>query len=141
MNENEHEKLAQLHEQLSQFNQALKDEYEALQARDFDQITNAVNNKNALLKDFESAQSELEPLLRKSIGTEKNPGAAIASEILKLIDDCTHQNHVNGGAIEASQAFTATLLDVIVDRDPKGQLYTAKGRLNKRANGNSFARA
>ena len=73
------------------------------------------------------------PIYRILSALLSDPDTSDVEELRALMHRAQHANRVNGAAIESSQLFTSSLLDILRGRVPGERTYTARGRLGVQA--------
>ncbi len=114
-------------------------EYDAIRQRDIAQLDKLTNDKQALVDDINRTAAAMGDTLRDLLGDNPSP-ATSGNEIRDAITRCAQANKTNGCAIESSQSFTSSLLDVLRGRAPGERTYTASGRLGTSRGASAFVR-
>lgn len=118
----------------------LQREYEAIRARDLELLGSVTRDKQTLVDQINRTASTLGDTLAEIVAEQASRSPS-GQKIRALIGRCQQANKTNGGAIESSQAFTVSLLDVLRGRVPGERTYTARGRLGASSGSSAFLRA
>jgi len=127
---------AELEARLLELKSLLETEYDAIRERDTEIIVRIADEKQTLVERINAAMLINSDALQTLID---NPDSA-GQNILSLLADCQQANQVNGAAIESSQSFTASLLDILRGRLPGNRTYTARGRLGEQSESGTLVR-
>lgn len=119
---------AELEARLLELTSLLAAEYDAIRERNTDVLARIADDKQTLVARIDAAarNADISSLLA-------DPDARGAEELRALMRGAQHANRVNGAAIESSQLFTSSLLDILRGRVPGERTYTARGRLGVQA--------
>ena len=119
---------AELEAHLLELTSLLAMEYDAIRERDTEQLTRIARDKQLLVEsiDATSRSADISALLA-------DPDAHAARHLHALMSQVQQANRVNGAAIESSQLFTISLLDILRGRVPGERTYTSRGRLGVQA--------
>ena len=119
---------AELEARLLELTSLLASEYDAIRERDTEQLARLADDKHALVARIDAAarSADVSALL-------SDPDTSDVEELRALMHRAQHANRVNGAAIESSQLFTSSLLDILRGRVPGERTYTARGRLGVQA--------
>ncbi len=120
--------LAELEARLLELTSLLAAEHDAVRGRNIDELTRIADAKQNLVTRIDAAARS------DAIGALlTDPDAAGAEELRALMRGAQQANRINGAAIESSQLFTSSLLDILRGRAPGERTYTARGRLGVQA--------
>lgn len=119
---------------LQELNDLLLEETEALKSKNTGLITGLVTSKNTMLDKLGMLDQQRQLYME----TEK-PGSPydegfeshireMNSSIQKLLDQCKHQNKINGSIIEISQMFNNKILDIVLGHSSEDDTYSAEGK-------------
>ena len=103
---------AELEARLLELTSLLAVEYDDIRERDMEQLAARSADVSALLTD---------------------PDAPAGQQLHALLSRAQQANRTNGAAIESSQLFTTSLLDILRGRAPGERTYTSRGRLGAQA--------
>lgn len=119
---------AELEARLLELTSLLAAEHDAVRERNMDELTRIADAKQTLVANIDAAarSADTSALLA-------DPDAPGAEELRALMRRAQQANRVNGAAIESSQLFTSSLLDILRGRVPGERTYTARGRLGVQA--------
>ena len=119
---------AELEAHLLELTSLLAAEYDAIRARDTEQLTRLARDKQLLVEtiDATSRSADISALLA-------DPDAHAARHLQTLMSRVQQANRVNGAAIDSCQVFTISLLDILRGRVPGERTYTSRGRLGAEA--------
>ena len=124
----------------------LIEETDALKAKDDNLINDITANKNPLLDKLGILDKQRQ-LFLESGGNSAVYDQAFESQISKmketiqqLLDECKHQNKINGSIIEISQLFNNRMLDIVFGNDSQNETYSAEGKNSSKSYQNSIAR-
>jgi flagellar biosynthesis/type III secretory pathway chaperone len=124
---------------LGELESLLDREYDVIRTREIAQLDTLTNDKQALVDDIKRTAAAMGDGLKDLLGDDRASvtyGRAIRSAIAR----CAKANKTNGCAIESSQSFTSSLLDVLRGRAPGERTYTARGRLGASRSASAFVR-
>ncbi len=124
---------------LADLESLLDREYDAIRQRDLAQLDTLTGDKQALVDDINRAAAAMEESLKDLLGDNPSPSTS-GHEIRAAIARCAQANKTNGCAIESSQSFTSSLLDILRGRAPGERTYTARGRLGTTRRASAFVR-
>jgi flagellar biosynthesis/type III secretory pathway chaperone len=126
---------------LSELEEVLHAEAEALGSRNLQQIQAATERKYALLNRLEGAGRELTELCREAgVRSKRNelagPGVTSAmalawSRMCELLERCEQKNRLNGVAIQSSRNFAENLLALLQGQQPAARTYGPQGTLHR----------
>ncbi len=121
---------AELEARLLELTSLLAAEYDAIRERDTGELARIAEAKQSLVARIDAAarSTDISALLG-----DPEAGGAEAEELRVLMHRAQQANRVNGAAIESSQLFTSSLLDILRGRVPGERTYTARGRLGVQA--------
>lgn len=118
----------------------LQREREALKGRDADEIGRIAAEKEVLVRELDGHGARQEQLFRLAgIDPEREDlQEAIAvtgsdalsrawQEVLNRLEECRHQNQINGAIVDMSQRFTQQVLDLIRGIPANTRLYGPSG--------------
>jgi flagellar biosynthesis/type III secretory pathway chaperone len=114
-------------------------EYDAIRQRDLAQLDKLTEDKQTLVDDINRTAAAMGDTLQDLLGDSPSPTTS-GNEIRAAIARCAQANKTNGCAIESSQSFTSSLLDVLRGRAPSERTYTASGRLGTSRGASAFVR-
>ncbi len=135
----DHALREQLLTQLGELETLLGREYDAIRAHDLSSMGSITRAKQTLVDDINDTATAMGSALADLISG--NCATSISGmEIRTLITRCQQANSTNGGAIESSQSFTTSLLDILCGRIPGERTYTAGGRLDASCGSSAFVR-
>ncbi len=120
---------AELEARLLELSSLLAVEYDAIRQRDTDQLTRLALDKQQLVERINAASRNTD--VRALLEDEQDPEAG--QHLLALMTHAQQANRTNGAAIESSQLFTSSLLDILRGRVPGERTYTSRGRLGVQA--------
>ena len=128
------EKLIELLENLESL---LGREFQAILNRERDTLTTLTDAKQGTVDDITLAMRDLDDEVRELINDRNSPTGRRLIDLIRL---CANANKTNGCAIESSQSFTVSLLDILKGRAPGERVYTSRGRLglNERTTSSGF---
>ncbi len=131
---------------LDELYQLLKEETKALKEKNIELIEKLLDSKNSLLDklgmldkqrqlyvDTEASKTLMEESMGKKV-QEMN------HSIQESLDNCKHQNSINGGIIEVTQLFNQKILDIVNGHSEQENTYSAEGKNRTRPNQHSIAR-
>ncbi len=119
---------AELEARLLELTSLLAVEYDAIRQRDTEQLTRIADDKQQLVERINAASlsADVRALL-------DDPDTEAGRHLLALMTNAQQANRTNGAAIESSQLFTSSLLDILRGRVPGERTYTSRGRLGVQA--------
>lgn len=131
---------------LNELYELLMEETTALKERNTEMISTLVGSKNNLLNKLgvldKQRQLYMEteaPKLAFAENFEKRI-KEMNSSIQTALDNCKHQNKINGGIIEVSQLFNNRILDIVRGQNAQESTYSAEGKNENNNSLNSIAR-
>jgi len=124
-------------ELLGELESLLDREYDAIRQRDLAQLDALTDDKQGLVDDINRTAVAMGDTLKDLLGD--NPSTS-GREIRAAITRCAQANKTNGCAIESSQSFTSSLLDILRGRTPGERTYNARGRLGTSRGASAFLR-
>lgn len=131
---------------LQELNDLLLEETDALKARNIELLNGLVSGKNTILEKLgvldKQRQLYIETEKPKSIYDEGFEAQVmeINTNIQELLDQCKHQNKLNGSIIEISQMFNSKILDIVLGHSGENNTYSAEGKNQSKNYQNSLAR-
>ena len=125
--------------QLRELDRLLGEEYAAIRKRDTGQLEALTQEKEALVIEIDNTVARMGDGLNALIGKSARPSPA-GITVRKLIASCQRANKTNGGALETSQSFTNSLLDLLRGQTPGQRTYTADGRLGAGSSSSAVVR-
>lgn len=129
----ERECLGSLHE-------LLVHEVAHIRRRNTSEIDNCAKSKGQILEKLDNLDKERQVFLESlesGTGTqqtniqESRKIVSLKASIQSLLDECRHQNHINGSVIEISQLFNRQILDIIRGVPGDQTTYNATGKNQK----------
>lgn len=120
---------AELEARLLELSSLLAAEYDAIRQRDTEQLTRIAHDKQQLVERINAAARSAD--VRALLETDRDTEAG--QHLHALMTHAQQANRTNGAAIESSQLFTSSLLDILRGRVPGERTYTARGRLGVQA--------
>jgi flagellar biosynthesis/type III secretory pathway chaperone len=119
---------AELEARLLELTSLLAVEYDAIRERDMEQLAHIARDKQLLVESIDVAarSADVSALLT-------DPDAPAGQQLHALLSRAQQANRTNGAAIESSQLFTTSLLDILRGRAPGERTYTSRGRLGAQA--------
>lgn len=126
---------AQLIAQLHELEVVLEHEYNAIRERDLVQVELLTKEKQGFVDNLNRTAAAMGNALDDLLTDEVS---LTAIKIRTSISACAKANKTNGCAIESSQSFTTSLLDVLRGKLPGERTYTARGRLGADAGSSAF---
>ena len=127
----------QLITQLGELEAVLEREYNAIRQRDIVAVESLTQEKQGFVDELNRTAAAMGEALETLLAEDSS---LTANKIRTAIAACAKANKTNGCAIESSQSFTASLLDVLLGKLPGGRTYTARGRLGTDAGSSAFGR-
>ncbi len=127
----------QLIAQLGELETVLEREYNAIRERDIAAVESLTLEKQDFVDDLNRTAAAMGGALEAILADD---ASLPANKIRTAIAACAKANKTNGCAIESSQSFTTSLLDVLRGKLPGGRTYTARGRLGSDAASSAFGR-
>lgn len=122
---------------LGELDSLLEHEYCAIRERDLIELESLTKAKQNLVDNINAMTARMGEALRELM----NDGSSThGNQIRTLITRCGQANKTNGCAIESSQSFTTSLLDILRGRLPGERIYTARGRLGASRGSSAFVR-
>jgi len=121
-------------ESLKELHRVLLDECEALKQRDTTLIEALAEKKHQLLNIIAELDNKRQihtdnlPHDAINILFDDNQIVFIKNEIDDLLQQCRHQNQINGGIIEINQLFCSKVLDIVRGEYGDNELYGASGK-------------
>lgn len=115
---------AELEARLLELTSLLEAEYDAIRTRDTGELAKLAEAKQVLVASIDAVarSADVGTLLADA---DHGDNAALR----ELMQRAQQANRINGAAIESSQLFTSSLLDILRGRVPGERTYTARGRL------------
>lgn len=114
---------AELEARLLELTSLLEAEYDAIRERDTGELARIADAKQSLVERINAAAGAADVT---TLLDERNPAG---EHLHTLMVRCAQANRINGAAIESSQSFTTSLLDILRGRVPGERTYTSRGRL------------
>jgi len=138
-------------EQITELKAALLVEKIRLGENDTDGIQDSTSLKLESVKKMESVNDALLKLLAEGGYSADMEGLRYCAETLglkdkmtllhKLMQDCMHQNRINGGVIEVNRNFNDKLLFILKGESSGSSLYGPAGKMRSGKEFQSLARA
>jgi flagellar biosynthesis/type III secretory pathway chaperone len=126
-------------------------EQEALSQRDPAEIKRVTDEKSALLKLLEGVYHAINQLLKARNHVAGSDGLIHCIDTPELeqlwgrlrshLNNCNHQNQVNGGVIEVSRAYAERLFRILRGEKQRPALYNPHGRLQSHSETQAIAQA
>ncbi len=131
---------------LKKLNELLLNETEALKAKDTNLLDDLIASKSSLLDQLGIMDKQRQLYL----DTDNNARiydqtfevkiSEMKTTIQDLLDQCKHQNKINGSIIEISQMFNSKILDIVLGHHNQDDTYSAEGKNYTKNYQNSIAR-
>lgn len=130
-------------EKLADLEQALDDEYAALNARDLERLGQITSSKEILLADIEVKFQALSGFLATASNSDANPDELAAAQSLKhalkqRAEICSRKNSINGSIIELKRQYGQTLLQIIRGGAPGVMTYGPRAQVDESLGGNAL---
>ena len=136
-------------QQLENLIKLLHEEHESLRTRDIACLEKCTKNKHKLLQQLETLESKRKQLNKQLLdqikdGSTNDPTSQeiidLNNRIQLLLDNCRHQNEINGAIIEISRQFSQQLLGIMFGAPPSESIYNSAGQNATQFPGQSVAR-
>ena len=136
-------------QQLESLIKLLHEEHASLRARDIASLEKCTTQKHKLLLQLETLESKRKQINKQLLeqskgGSNDNPTSRelidLNNRVQLLLDDCRHQNEINGAVIEISRQFSQQLLGIMFGAPPSESIYNSAGQNATQFPGQSVAR-
>ncbi len=131
---------------LKKLNELLLEETEALKAKDINLVDELTASKTSLLDQLGVMDKQRQLYLDTGNNapvydqTFEVKVSEMKTTIQGLLDECKHQNKINGSIIEISQMFNSKIMDIVLGHNSQDETYSAEGKNYTKNYQNSIAR-
>ncbi len=131
---------------LDELYQLLKQETKALKEKNIELINKLLESKNVLLDKLGMLDKQRQLYIEREASQtpmEESMGLKVQEmnrSIQERLDNCKHQNNINGGIIEVTRLFNQKILDIVHGQPNQENTYSAEGKNRTRHTQHSIAR-
>ncbi len=131
---------------LDELYQLLKQETKALKEKNIELINKLLESKNVLLDKLGMLDKQRQLYIEREASQtpmEESMGLKVQEmnrSIQERLDNCKHQNNINGGIIEVTRLFNQKILDIVHGQPDQENTYSAEGKNRTRHTQHSIAR-
>ena len=131
---------------LDELYQLLKQETKALKEKNIELMNKLLESKNVLLDKLGMLDKQRQLYVEREASQtpmEESMGLKVQEmnrSIQERLDNCKHQNNINGGIIEVTRLFNQKILDIVHGQPDQENTYSAEGKNRTRHTQHSIAR-